>query len=145
MNANNNVDPHKEFNELGAEVWFLKYTDPKEAQGHAEADWKWRLDRSDLSCLIRVEDWDDLENMAANPMSYVEGNTKLWDFLMDCCLVNWFRSFKSLVDAGVLSEEKFEDRYWECMKAVKPNNELVANWVKSAAEREMSEIEYNLD
>ena len=83
--------------------------------------------------------------MAANPMSYVEGNTNLWDFLMDCCLVDWFSAFKSLVEAGVLSEEKFKDRYWECMKAVKPNNELVANWVKRAAKREMSEIEYNLD
>ena len=130
---------------LDAIEWFIKNTDPKDAQKQAESNWMWRLERSDLTCLIPIEDYSDLNDMAENPMSYVEGNNSLWEWLMDCCLVDWFRVFKSLVDAGVLSEEQFKARYEECMDAVKPNNELVARWVKKSAKHELYEIELSLD
>lgn len=140
MNTNtdtNTNNTRNEFSELGPEGYFLKYTEPKDAQAEAECNWKWRLERSNVACVLNVEDWDELEQIATDPMPYIEGNKKLWDFLMNRCLVNWFDVFRSLVEVGVLSEDKFMARYDECMKAVKPNNELVAKWAKNAAKYEI--------
>lgn len=133
----------KPFDGLSAKEWFIKHTDTNEAQGHAEANWDWRLNRSDISCLIPYEDVSELEDMANNPMSYVKDNEGLWKWLIDNCLDNWFYCFTRLVEHGFVSEEEFNARMDECYKAVKPNYEKVALWVKRNAEYALEEFENN--
>lgn len=154
MNTNKNKNPfpesnfgddleRKPFDGLTPKEWFIKHTDLKEAQAQAESNWEWRLERSDLGCLIPYEDVSDLEDMANDPMSYVKDNEDLWKWLMNNCLNNWFHCFANLVEYGAVSEEEFAARLNECYKAVKPNYEKVARWVKRNAKYALEEFENN--